>query len=198
MAAAFLTALAIAAIAYAIAVPSQRLGMALRATARWSLFWFCLATYGGALTAIFGSRFQNLARRGRDFGLAFASAHLVHVALVAYFFYSVPDPNVTLLYLLVFWIGVFWTYLLTILSFRNQFSVWLGARRWKVVLKIGVEYIAFAYVFEFANRMLDGNRSNAMHYLPLFAAAVGGPLLRLAAAIKRRMSAGVASRMMSG
>jgi hypothetical protein len=50
----------------------------------------------------------------------------------------------------------------------------------------GIEYIAFAYAFEFGGRILDGNRANAVHYFPLFAAAVGGPLLRIGASIKRR------------
>jgi hypothetical protein len=195
--AAFLAALVIAVAVYALAAPSHRLGMALRATARWSFLWFCLATYGGALTALFGPRFQALARRGRDFGLAYASAHLVHIALVACLFYRVTAPDIPRLYLIVFCLGVFWTYLLALLSFRNPLSMWLGPRRWKIILKIGVEYIAFAYAFEFANRILDGNLANAIHYLPLFAAAVAGPILRLAAAIRRRASAGDAARMPS-
>ena len=33
-------------------------GMALRATARWSFLWFSLASTGGALCALFGSRFH--------------------------------------------------------------------------------------------------------------------------------------------
>jgi hypothetical protein len=198
MGTAFLVALVIALAFYTLAVPTQRLGVALRATARWSFFWFCLATYGGALTALFGSRFQGLARRGRDFGLAYASAHSVHIALVVWLFCTVPELNITRVYLVVFCLGVFWTYLLAVLSFRNSLSTWLGPRRWKVILKIGVEYIAFAYAFEFANRILDGNRANAIHYLPLFAAAAAGPILRLAAAIKRRAGAVEVTRMQSG
>lgn len=51
---------------------------------------------------------------------------------------------------------------------------------------IGIEYIAFAYAFEFGGRILDGNLANALHESPLFAAAVGGPLLRTGTSIKRR------------
>ncbi len=188
MGAAFVVGLAIAVMAYAMAIPTQRLGMALRGTARWSFLWFCLATYGGALTTLFGSRFQALARRGRDFGLAFAAAHSVHVALVVWLLSRSPDPFPRLS-LIVFSIGVFWVYLLALLSLRSELSARLGARRWKLVRMIGVEYIAFAYAFEFGGRILAGNRTNALHYLPLFAVAVAGPLLRIGASLKRRAGA---------
>jgi len=185
MGAAFLAGLAIVVAVYAVAVPSQRLGMALRATARWSFLWFCLATYGGALATLFGSSFQALARRGRDFGLAFAAAHLVHVGLVIWLLYVSPDPFPRL-QLIIFSIGLFWIYVLAVFSLSSTLSARLGPQRWRVVRTIGVEYIAFAYAFEFGSRILDGNRANALHYFPLFAAAVGGPLLRIGASIKRR------------
>jgi hypothetical protein len=185
MGAASIVGLAIVATVYAVGAPTHRLGMALRATARWSFFWFCLATYGGALTALFGARFQALARRGRDLGLAFAAAQSVHIILVVWLLYS-SQAVIPRSYLIVFCIGVFWVYVLAGFSLSSTLSAWLGPWRWKIVRKIGVEYIAFAFAFEFANRILDGNRANALHYFPLFAAAVGGPLLRIAAAIKRR------------
>jgi hypothetical protein len=188
MGAAFLAGLAIVVAAYTTAVPSHRLGMALRGTARWSFLWFCLATYGGALTALFGSSFRALARRGRDFGLAFASAQSVHVALVVWLLYVSPDPFPRL-QLVVFSIGVFWMYVLAVFSLSGTLSAWLGPRRWKIARTIGVEYLAFTYAFEFGSRILDGNRANALHYFPLFAAAAVGPLLRIGASIKRGSNA---------
>jgi hypothetical protein len=185
MGAAFLAGLVIVVAVYVIGVPLQRQGMALRATARWSFLWFCLASFGGALTTLFGSRFLALARRGRDFGLAFASAHLVHVALVARLLYGSPYPFPRL-QLIIFSIGVFWTYVLAVLSLSGTLTTRLGPRLWKNIRTIGTEYIAFAFAFEFGSRILDGNRANALHYLPLFAAAVAGPVLRMAASMKRR------------
>jgi hypothetical protein len=185
MGAALAVALAIAATVYVVAAPPQRLGMALRATARWSFLWFCLATYGGALTALFGARFQPLARSAREFGLAFASAQSVHVALALGLLYTSPDPFPRLS-LVVFTIGVCSTYLLAALSLNAKLRELLGPSGWKSVRSIGVEYIAFAYAFEFGGRILGGNRANALHYLPLFAAAVGGPMLRVGAALRRR------------
>jgi hypothetical protein len=84
---ALIVAIGIVAAIYVSVAPLHRLGMALRATARWSFLWFCLATYGGALATLFGPRFLPLARNARDLALAFASAHLVHVALVMFWVY---------------------------------------------------------------------------------------------------------------
>lgn len=197
MAAAFIVALGIVAVVYVVAAPSQRLGMALRATARWSFLCFCLATCGGALTTLFGALFEPLARKGRDLGLAFAAAHSVHIALVVWLLYisTEPFPRVSLI---VFSIGVFFVYLLAVISLSGSLSARLGARRWKNIRSIGVEYIAFAYAFEFGGRILDGNLANAIHYFPLFAAAVGGPLLRAAAYIKRRSSAQKTAGLLPG
>ncbi len=79
MAASFLVGLIVVLIVRAGAGPGERVAMALRATARWSFLLFWLASAGGALTTLFGSRFQALAHRARDLGLSFASAHLVHL-----------------------------------------------------------------------------------------------------------------------
>jgi hypothetical protein len=197
MVAALVVGMVICAAVYAIAAPPQRLGMALRATARWSFLWFCLATYGGALTTLFGSRFQPLARRGRDFGLAFAAAHLVHIALVAWLLArsTVPFPR---LQLIIFSLGVFWVYLLALFSLGSRLSGWLGPRWWKIMRTLAVEYIVFAYAFDFGGRMLEGSRANMVFYSLLFAVAVGGPMLRLSASIKRRSKAAIAAEPLPG
>jgi hypothetical protein len=185
MGGAFVVGTAILIAVYAVADPLHRLGMALRATARWSFLLFCLSSYGGALTTLFGSTFLPLARRAREFGLAYASAHLVHVALVVWLLYRATEPFPRLP-LAVFSVGVFCTYVLALISLSRTLSEKLGARRWKTIRSIGVEYLAFAFAFEFGGRILDGNRANALYYSPLFLAAVAGPLLRLMASFKRR------------
>ena len=67
--------------------------IALRVTARWSFLFFWLAYVGRATPVLFGPRFSRLARHGRDFGLAFASAQLVHVGLVLWLYYLDPNAN---------------------------------------------------------------------------------------------------------
>jgi hypothetical protein len=163
--------------------PGERVAMALRATARWSFLWFWLASAGRALATLFGPRFQALAQRARDFGLAFASAHLVHLGLVAWVYYSSAEPpgRPTLIF---FGIAAFWTYLLAILSI-NRLSAKLSPQLWRIVRTVGVEYIAFAFLVDFNKVSFQDGIGNVIVYLPLLALAVAGPLLRLAAVVKR-------------
>lgn len=66
---------------------------ALKVTARFSFLLFWLAYAAGAMTTLFGPAFGPLKRRGREFGLAFASAHLVHLGLVAWLTYIGAAPS---------------------------------------------------------------------------------------------------------
>jgi len=183
MAMAFAVALAMALIIRMTVGPMEQVLAALRVTARWSFLWFWLASVGGALATLFGSRFQALAQRGRDFGLAFASAHLVHLGIVAFILYRSPTPFPRAP-LVFFSIGVFWTYLLALLSIRGL-SAMLGPRSWRIVRTIGVEYISFAFLVDFAKNSFPGGVLHLLAYLPFLALAVAGPLLRLAAMAKR-------------
>jgi hypothetical protein len=161
----------------------EKLVMGLRATARWSFVWFWLASVGGALATLFGSSFQALARRGRDFGLTFASAHLVHLGLVAWLLYhsATPFPRSPLIF---FSIAVFWTYLLALLSI-SRFSAMLSPDVWWIARTLGVEYISFAFLVDFAKNPFQGGISNFLAYAPFLALSIAGPLLRLAAAARR-------------
>jgi hypothetical protein len=73
----------------------HKLGLALRATARWLFLLFWLASAGSALATLFGSKFQAL----------------------AWLYYSFVGPPRTSL--IFFGIAVFWTYLLALLSIRR-------------------------------------------------------------------------------
>src|SRR6478735_11854926 len=81
MGAAFGIALAIAVAVLAVrGTGNASIRLALELTARWSFLLFWLAYAGNATAQLFGIR--SLAGHGREFGLAFASAHLVHIGLV--------------------------------------------------------------------------------------------------------------------
>src|SRR5271169_982593 len=58
------------------------LSIALRATARLAFLIFLPAYVGGPLTSLFGNAFLPVRQHARDFGLAFASAMVVHLGLV--------------------------------------------------------------------------------------------------------------------
>ena len=183
MAASFAVALAIVAIV-GLSVDHERLGTALRATARWSFLLFWPASVAGALVVLFGARFQALARHGRDLGLAFASAHLVHLSLAACLYYGAVKPPLPHATLVFFGIAAVWTYMLAIFSI-TQASARMNPRTWRVVRIVGVEYIAFAFLFDFVGHLQQGGVVNFFIYLPFTALAVAGPLLRLAATMKR-------------
>jgi hypothetical protein len=183
MAASFLVGLVIVLAIRAGAGPGERFAMALRATPRWSFLLFWLASTGGALATLFGSKFQALAHRARDLGLSFASAHLVHLGLVAWVYYVAPDtpPRSALIF---FGIAAIWTYVLAILSIK-RLSARLNPRVWRTVRTLGVEYISLAFLTDFARNPFQGGVLDAANYLPFLALAIAGPILRLAALVKR-------------
>ena len=81
MAAAFGAALVLTAVTLMLhGTDNKSTRLALELTARFSFVLFWLAYAGGAIATLF--RVDALAGRGREFGLAFAAAHLVHVGLV--------------------------------------------------------------------------------------------------------------------
>jgi K+-transporting ATPase KdpF subunit len=169
-------------LAVALLAPEHRLSLALRATARWSFLLFWLASVGGALATLFGSRFSGLAARARDFGLSFASAHLVHLGLVAWLYYAFVGPGkFTLIF---FGVAAFWTYLLALLSV-SRITAALPSRTWKVLRTIGVEYISIAFLYDFARNPFGGGFSRIVEYLPFLFLAVTGPLLRAGAWVKK-------------
>ncbi len=170
--------------------PGERVAGALRATARWSFILFWLASVGRALATLFGERFQALAARARDLGLSYASAHLAHVALVVWIYYyaivhgkEVPSRNT----LNFFGIAVFWTYLLALLSF-DSFAAKLNAHTCRILRAIGVEYIALAFFVDFLKSPFHNGFAHIVSYAPFVVLSVAGPLLRLAAAGKRRLT----------
>jgi hypothetical protein len=177
-------ALVIVFVIHEAAPPTERLGMALRATARWSFALFWLASAGGALATLFGSRFRRLELHARDFGLAFASAHLAHVGLIARLYYVAAGSPLPSSRAAFFSIGLFWTYLLAILSFE-RISQKLDRETWRRLRTFGVEYINLVFIYDFATKAFHGGVVNLLVYLPFLALAVAGPVLRLAATLKR-------------
>ena len=180
---AFGGAVVIVAMVYLGAGHGEKLNVALRATARWSFLWFWPASVGSALATLFGPRFKALAQRGRDFGLAFASAHLVHMGLVALLLHEMATPFARAP-LIFFSVAAFWIYLLAILSI-GRLSAMLHPTVWWLLRTIGVEYISYAFISDFAKNPFQGGVPHVLAYLPFIAMALAGPILRIAAWAKR-------------
>lgn len=186
MTAAFCVALTLASLVLALLGSNPRGTVtALRVTARFSFLLFWLAYAGGALAKLFGRAFRAVAKRGRDFGLAFASAHLVHVGLLVWLYRistKFPFSEFTLVF---FGIALGCTYLLALFSIR-RLSEAIGPTCWRILRTMSLEYIALAFSMDFViGPILTGTfQSGAKHvleYLPFTALATLGPLLRITA-----------------
>ncbi len=184
MGAAFCAALVLAALVLAVAgVQDGGIRVALKATARLSYALFWPAYTGSALAVLFGPTFEPLARRGRDLGLAFAAAHLVHVGLVVWLYRISAQPPVTTGTFVIFGIAVVCTYGLAVLSIGSLARA-LGRRRWRILRTVCMEYIALAFAFDFL-RPSYGTTQALITYLPFAVLAIAGPALRLSALLSR-------------
>jgi hypothetical protein len=156
--------------------------VALQVTARFSFLLFWLAYAAAAMTTLFGPAFEPLKRRGREFGLAFASAHLVHLGLVGWVTYIGAAPSRGTF--LFFGVAVLWTYLLALLSIPRLQKA-LGSKGWWFLRVVGLNYIAFAFAKDFLGDPQFGSFMYLAGYLPFAALSVVGPLLCLAAFVQR-------------
>ncbi len=185
MAAGFLVSLAAAATVLAVAGAGEHgTALALRVTARWCFLLFWLAYAGSALTRFCGPRFAVLARRGREFGLAFAAALLVHVGLVLWLMDVAADQRAPMP---LFWGGVVCTYTLALLSLPRLRS-WLGPRAWRISCEGAMQYIALVFAVDFTVGPLVANGPDKypLSYLPFGIMLLGGAFLRLVAQIRRQ------------
>ena len=177
---AFIIALVLAIIVLVIFGAGERgTELALRATARWSFLLFWPAYVGSAMALVFGQRFDGLARRGRELGLAFASAQLVHVGLVLWLYYMAVGPGGAMVF---FWLGILCTYLLALFSLPWLQSL-LGPRLWRLFRTITLEYIALAFATDFILGPLHARGFDKFPptYLPFVLMLIGGAGLRIAA-----------------
>jgi hypothetical protein len=151
---------------------------ALAVTGRLSFLLFWPSYTGSALVTLFGPRCQPIRRKGRDFGLAFASAHLVHLGLVGWLcaIGAAPGAGVFIL----FGIAAFSLYLLAFLSVP-AIVMKLGLRDWRLLRLVTMTYIAYAFAADFLTHKQVAGFKDTLAYLPFSALIIAGFLLRLAA-----------------
>jgi len=185
MSTAFGVAIALAFCVLAIkGIDTESLRLALRVTARWSFLPFWIAYSAGAMVVLFGPAFKPLAERGREFGLAYAAAQLIHLGLVVWLFQISSRPPLSGLLLVFFSVGLFWTYLLALFSFGGL-SKLLGAGGWQTLRVVGLNYIMLAFARDFVPTALHGTENygswRLVQYAPFAALCLAGPLLVLVA-----------------
>jgi hypothetical protein len=150
----------------------------LKITARLGFLFFWPSYAGGALVALWGDAFTPLKRRARSLGLAFAAVLGVHLSLVAWkCWIGAPPPVLTFA---IFGPAAAWTGLLALVSIERLGRA-IGARGWWIMRNIGLNYIAFAFAYDFLRPSGASSLVRAIEYGPFAAFAVLGPLLRLAA-----------------
>ena len=179
MVGAFCAAMALAAAVLAALGAGERgTHVALQATARLSFVLFWPAYCAAALAQLFGPSFQPLQRRVREFGLAFAAAHLVHLGLVGWLTHiGDAPPRGTFVF---FGIATLCTYSLALFSVGRLRRA-LGASGWWLLRIVGLNYIAFAFAVDFLRLPASASAKYLLGYLPFVLLAVAGPMLRLAA-----------------
>jgi hypothetical protein len=148
--------------------------LGLQMTARFSFLLFWPAYAGSALCALFGQTFLPLKRHGRAFGLAFASAHLAHVGLVAWLSYiGVAPSRGTFVF---FGIAVGFTYMLALFSVASLHQA-LGPAGWWLLRTIGLNYILYAFAVDFLRYRDFGTAKFWVGYLPFDILVIAGPQL---------------------
>jgi hypothetical protein len=186
MGTAFGIALAIAAVVLVLqGADNKGTRLALELTARWSFLLFLLAYAGNATAQLFGVR--SLAGHGREFGLAFASAHLVHIGLVIWLGVILGRVPLSGGLLLFFLIALFCTYLLAGLSFGGVKA--LGAA-WPPLRFAAMNYILISFGRDFVLPVLypkpaQLNLGHFLFYAPFMLASFAAPLLVVAANMRR-------------
>jgi hypothetical protein len=185
MVAAFCAALTLAAVVLAgMGTGEKGTIAALRMTARLSFLLFWLAYAGGAMATLFGPAFAILARHGRDFGLGFAAAHLVHIGLIVWLYrVSANPPALTSWFIQFEIIGLVWIYVLAALSVERLRTAFSPNLR-RLLYAIGLEYIALVFFFNFVVLPILTGAAHPIQifsYLPFSVLIVVGPILRWAA-----------------
>jgi hypothetical protein len=181
MGAAFCAALILTAVVFALGGTTAT---ALRVTARLSFLLFWLAYAGGAMAKLFGPTFDVLALHGRDFGLSFAAAHLVHVGLIVWGSYvSGEPPRLTGWFIRAECIGLVWVYALALFSV-DRLRAMLNPKFFRLLYAVGLEYIYFIFFVNLLYkplRMQTPQLIEILPYLPFAVLVVLGPLLRWSA-----------------
>ena len=176
---AFCAALSLSGIALAALGAGERgTDVALQLSGRLSFLLFWPSYVGGPMATLFGPSFQPIRQRAREFGLAFASAHLIHLGLVGWLVHVGATPPLGTF--VFFGIAVMWTYLLALFSIQAlQRS--LHSAGWWLLRAVGLNYIAYAFAVDFLRYPEFGSIKYWAGYLPFAVLSIIGPLLWIAA-----------------
>jgi hypothetical protein len=158
--------------------------LATRAVARVAFVFFWLTYTGGALAMLVGSPLSGVARYRRHFGLAFAGALLVHLALVAWLFRISARQPISDVWIVYFILGALGTFVLAIGSWGRLSALW-KSQLWRVFSVVVLEYVAFLFFRDFVLLPLQFRVAHPVEYLPFALLIIAGAMLRWFAAARR-------------
>jgi DMSO/TMAO reductase YedYZ heme-binding membrane subunit len=191
-AAAALGATAAVAIGLGLAdTPVEQARLAARYTARFSVTIFLVVfvvSSWNRLAPSAASRF--LRKRRRALGLAFATAHTIHLgALVSYHVLAgeVPDPTTLIVG------GGAYVAMFAMVATSNDASVRALGRNWVRLHKLGIYWLWFVFTFSYGGRVFGGKPE----FAPFFVLLLAGLGLRIAAARARKSRRGEATALTS-
>jgi DMSO/TMAO reductase YedYZ heme-binding membrane subunit len=181
-----LSALAIA-MAWAVgADATERAGLAARWTARSALPLFLIAFTASALVHLWpGAITRALLRRRRQWGLAFALAHSIHLIALAVnlTWYAPPRPAQTLI-----GGGLAYAFIYLMALTSNDRSQRLLGHWWRRLHAVGAHYIWLIFTISYAGRIVQpGKQWTGVVFTAIMLAALG---LRLWARRYRDRSGG--------
>ena len=149
---------------------------ALKVSALFSFLLFFAAYSGSPLAAIFGRLFDGLSRRGRDFGLAFAAALIVHLSLAVLTIERSTHPFVPGSLTVAEIIGALWIYSIAVFSIA-RLRLMISAVVWRRMRALGMDYVALIFARNFLMKPL---------YVPFLLLTLGAIMLRVAASTRGR------------
>lgn len=148
---------------------------ALRITARFSFLLFWLAYASGGLALLIRPAAKFLRRHGRDFGLAFAAAHLVHIGLVVWLCWIGATPGMGVF---IFFVPPAVVLYVLVLFSIPTLQQRLGRTLWTVVRTVGMTYIAYVFAYDFVlYAPFGGGTTHVLMYAPFAILSVAGPVL---------------------
>jgi hypothetical protein len=136
---------------------------ALMLTARWAFLLFWPAYAGSGMVALLGGRLGFLKRYGREFGLAFAAAMLVHVGLIAWLC-ALGDAPATRTFV-TFGLGLACIYTLALFSLSGLRRR-LGPRSWWLLRTVAMNVIAYDFAIDFLVAPFGGGLRRVALYAP--------------------------------
>ena len=178
--AAGVAAIALGATVGADALEQSRL--AARWTARVSFLVFLIVYCAPAATQLFPSPVTKaVLRRRRQWGLAFALAHGIHLAALTHYMLLSGEGRPVPVWILT---GTAYALTFALALTSNDASQRLLRRWWKRLHRTGIHYIWFIFLLSYASRIPDPARMHiGLVFVPIVLAALG---LRLAARMSTR------------